>query len=104
MTAATIEPVTWCRMLRVGPVCPNPCLDCKRADALLTDDDRARLLASVDLPPDPASLDATRPVDLDVCGVCEGTGWFSWQSGWQPDEWDSVECWGCSGTGTRGAA
>lgn len=58
----------------------------------------------VDAPPDPVSLDATRPADLDVCGTCDGNGWFSWQAGDQLDEWDSVECWDCAGTGRRGAA
>jgi hypothetical protein len=38
------EPVTWCRLLQTGPVCPHPCVDCKAADATLTDDDRRRLL------------------------------------------------------------
>jgi hypothetical protein len=38
------EPVTWCRTF-MQPVCPHPCADCKRTDALLTDEQRERLLA-----------------------------------------------------------
>lgn len=55
------------------------------------------------VPIDPESLDATRPVDLDVCPFCQGdraihlidqvTG-----------EADAEECSACAGTGIRGAA
>jgi hypothetical protein len=40
--------VSWCRLLRNGPPCPHLCADCKVADALLTDEERARLLRSDD--------------------------------------------------------
>lgn len=39
------EPVTFCRIFAVGPACPYPCADCKRSDALLSDEARRRLLA-----------------------------------------------------------
>jgi hypothetical protein len=59
----------------------------------------------VEPPPDPESLDATRPVDLDVCPVCAGDGAVQVQTG-DPyvGAWDGVECWACAGTGQRGAA
>jgi hypothetical protein len=55
--------------------------------------------------PDPESLDATRPVDIDVCPVCDGRGGYEVQTG-DPysGAWDGVECWSCGGTGMRGAA
>lgn len=40
------EPVTWCRVFQQR-VCPHPCVDCKRADANYTDDDRRRILEGV---------------------------------------------------------
>ena len=54
---------------------------------------------------DPESLDATRPVDLDLCPVCEGLGGYTVASH-DPfdDAGDGVECWACGGTGQRGAA
>lgn len=45
---AATQPVTWCRVLRTGPVCPHPCASCKQADAVLDDETRARLLAAAD--------------------------------------------------------
>lgn len=54
---------------------------------------------------DPQSLDATRPVDLDVCPVCEGDGGISWVSNDPyPGATDGDVCWLCGGTGVRGAA
>lgn len=56
-------------------------------------------------PPDPTSLDATRPDDLDVCPACGGLGAVMVQTGDPyPGAWDGVECWGCAGTGVRGDA
>lgn len=52
------------------------------------------------LPLDPASLDATRPVDIDVCGECMGDRCIvTFDQG----EGQSDECWACNGTGLRGA-
>lgn len=105
MSAVQVEPATWCRVLRTGPPCPHPCVDCNRANALLTDEERTRILTPVDAPPDPASLDATRPDDLDTCPICGGDGAVQVQTG-DPysGAWDGEECWACAGTGTRGAA
>lgn len=51
--------------------------------------------------PDPESLDATRPDDLDCCPVCYGDGAIRIQVGdLLDDEWDSTECYVCHGTGT----
>lgn len=58
----------------------------------------------VEIPIDPEDLDATRPVDLDVCPVCiDGT--VAVQTG-DPysGAWDGEPCWSCGGTGIRGAA
>jgi hypothetical protein len=54
------------------------------------------------VPPDPESLDATRPADLDVCPVCEGDQAIPVRS--SDGEADAEECWACAGTGIRGAA
>lgn len=60
---------------------------------------------AVEPPPDPESLDATRPDDLDLCAVCRGDGAVQVQTGDPyPGAWDGVECWACAGTGERGAA
>lgn len=59
----------------------------------------------VDAPPDPVSLDATRPVDLDICGVCMGDGAIQVPTGYlYAREFDAEACWSCGGTGQRGAA
>lgn len=52
---------------------------------------------------DPESLDATRPVDVDVCPHCiDGT--VQVQTGDPyPGAWDGEPCWACGGTGVRGA-
>ena len=55
------------------------------------------------VPIDPESLDATRPVDLDVCPVCEGDGGVQLVDG-VTGEADAEACWSCGGTGVRGAA
>lgn len=51
-----------------------------------------------DLPPDPESLDATRPADLDTCERCRGLGDVTTLRG------DWILCGVCLGTGERGAA
>jgi hypothetical protein len=54
---------------------------------------------------DPESLEATRPVDLDVCLVCMGDGWLSHPTGFlYAQEFNDEACWNCHGTGRRGAA
>ena len=54
---------------------------------------------------DPESLDATRPVDVDCCGVCMGEGGIQVPTGFlYAQEFNGEECWGCGGTGERGAA
>jgi len=58
----------------------------------------------VDVPPDPQSLDATRPDDLDVCGICHGDRAVLVVVDPVTGEADAEECWGCAGTGIRGAA
>lgn len=61
--------------------------------------------AAVVVPPDPESLDATRPDDLDVCPNCGGDGAVPVQTNDPyPGAWDGDECWACAGTGIRGAA
>lgn len=55
----------------------------------------------VDAPPDPVSLDATRPADLDCCSVCSGDGAVEFED---RGEWTAEPCWACHGTGVRGAA
>lgn len=56
-------------------------------------------------PVDPDSLDATRPTDLDTCGVCMGDGAIQVPTGFlYAQEFDAAECWACGGTGVRGAA
>lgn len=55
--------------------------------------------------PDPESLDATRPDDVDVCHACAGEGAVMVITGDPYDGgWDSVECCFCHGTGTLGGA
>jgi hypothetical protein len=56
--------------------------------------------AAVEPPPDPESLDATRPVDLDVCPVCAGDRAIPLVDH-ATGEADAEECWGCAGTGLR---
>lgn len=51
--------------------------------------------------PDPVSLDATRPFDLDSCPVCIGDGAIDM---YIHGEWTAEPCWSCHGTGQRGAA
>lgn len=58
--------------------------------------------AAVEPPSDPESLDATRPVDLDVCPICAGER--AVQVPAADGEYDAEECWACAGTGLRGAA
>jgi hypothetical protein len=53
---------------------------------------------------DPESLEDSRPDDIDVCNVCSGEGAVMYQHDPYLDEWDSVECWVCNGTGELGAA
>jgi hypothetical protein len=57
---------------------------------------------AVVIPVDPESLDATRPVDMDVCSVCGGLGGYPVPL--PLGEWDGEECWACGGTGVRGVA
>lgn len=35
--------ITWCRLMRVGPVCARPCDDCRRTS-------RKYVLAGIDIP------------------------------------------------------
>lgn len=72
--------------------------------ALMPSPTVAEINAAPFIPADPESLDATRPDDLDVCDVCQGSGEI--QIGWagDPHEYDGEPCWGCAGTGQRGAA
>lgn len=53
------------------------------------------------VPVDPASIDATRPEDIDVCRICHGEGAVVWQT---DGEWDSEECYLCRGTGVLAGA
>jgi hypothetical protein len=56
------------------------------------------------VPIDPEDLDATRPVDLDVCPNCVD-GAIQVQTNDPYDgAWDAEECRACGGTGLRGAA
>lgn len=58
------------------------------------------------IPIDPQDLDATRPVDIDACGLCGGTGGVPTGdfNVWRVEvEYD--ECPACGGTGSlTGAA
>lgn len=57
------------------------------------------------MPADPESLDATRPVDVDTCGVCMGDGALRVPTGHlYAREFDMEPCWNCHGNGQRGAA
>lgn len=49
-------------------------------------------------PPEPESLDATRPHDLDLCSSCDGHGVQAvWRDGWELD----ATCPRCYGTGNH---
>ena len=47
-------------------------------------------------PPDPQSLDATRPEDIDDCSMCMGEGLVDDMREGEPVD---VLCWVCGGTG-----
>lgn len=53
------------------------------------------------IPIDPDDLDATRPVDLDLCPTCWGECLIPTLIG---GEEVYISCWACGGTGDRGAA
>lgn len=53
------------------------------------------------IPIDPEDLDATRPVDIDACGLCGGTGGIptgDFNDWLRQPEYD--QCPHCGGTGT----
>jgi hypothetical protein len=56
------------------------------------------------VPIDPEDLDATRPVDLDVCPLCVNGAIQVPTGDPYPGAWDGEECWACGGTAVRGAA